>query len=156
MFRTIHEVEDLLHKPEKQFVPWSSARRRAVYGWSATSVRRQLVKVHLLGSDVWVHRKEAGAFIRVNARVRRKEKAKGWGKFNADRIDVFCWRPIRGGRNLSRHAHAIAVDINPRTNPQGAHRTDIPVRVIQAFMDEGFRWGGTYRGTPDVMHFERH
>lgn len=69
----------------------------------------------------------------------------------------FSAREIRtpngtSGRNLSRHAWAAAVDINPSTNRFGA-KPNMDARVIYVFRRNGFAWGGTW-SIPDGMHFE--
>ena len=56
------------------------------------------------------------------------------------------------GRNLSRHAWAAAIDINPSTNGFGAEPT-MDARLIYVFRRNGFAWGGTW-SIPDGMHFE--
>ncbi len=56
------------------------------------------------------------------------------------------------GRNLSRHAWAAAIDINPSTNGFGAKPT-MDARLIYVFRRNGFAWGGTW-SIPDGMHFE--
>ena len=84
----------------------------------------------------------------------------------ADLIDVrdtkrsggcFSAREIRtttgtSGRNLSRHAWAAAIDINPSANPFGA-KPNMDARLIYVFRRNGFAWGGTW-SIPDGMHFE--
>lgn len=56
------------------------------------------------------------------------------------------------GRNLSRHAWAAAIDINPSANPFGA-KPNLDARLIYVFRRNGFAWGGTW-SIPDGMHFE--
>ena len=53
---------------------------------------------------------------------------------------------------LSRHAHGIAVDLNPSTNLQWAIPT-IDCRVVRIMRKWGFAWGGNFWPT-DGMHFE--
>ena len=69
----------------------------------------------------------------------------------------FSAREIRtttgtSGRNLSRHAWAAAIDINPSANPFGA-KPNMDARLIYVFRRNGFAWGGTW-SIPDGMHFE--
>lgn len=84
---------------------------------------------------------------------------------------------------VSAHAWGTAIDVNPSTNPNcpqgctdGSSSTscscvggtasqscetmcalakpyDIPQEVIDAFVNNGFSWGGNYRKTKDYMHF---
>ncbi|MGE0305053.1 MAG: M15 family metallopeptidase, partial [Acidimicrobiia bacterium] len=70
-----------------------------------------------------------------------------------------CWGPREqktsdgtNGRTLSRHSWGAAIDVNPTANPQGATPNMDP-RIIAAFRNHGFAWGGTFP-TPDGMHFE--
>jgi hypothetical protein len=56
----------------------------------------------------------------------------------------------------------VAVDINPQANPlvtlknQGdPFRYDMPNAFIAAFRDNGWVWGGDFKGlTKDPMHFQ--
>jgi hypothetical protein len=69
----------------------------------------------------------------------------------------FSAREIRtptgsSGRNLSRHAWAAAIDINPSANRFGAKPT-MDARLVYVFRRHGFAWGGTW-SIPDGMHFE--
>ncbi len=84
---------------------------------------------------------------------------------------------------VSAHAWGTAIDVNPATNPncppgctdgntatacscvggtasqscetmcKAAKPYDIPKEVIDAFVNNGFSWGGNYRKTKDYMHF---
>ena len=65
----------------------------------------------------------------------------------------FAERLIRGSTSqISQHAYGAAIDINVSTNLLGAKPTQDP-RVISAFHDRGFVWGGGFL-LPDGMHFE--
>src|SRR3712207_3383582 len=68
-----------------------------------------------------------------------------------------CYAPRRipGSGSLSLHAWGLAVDINASDNPQGAEPTMDP-RIVAAFEDAGFTWGGRWPTAPDGMHFELH
>ncbi len=63
-------------------------------------------------------------------------------------------RSIRGSSNISNHAFAAAIDIDPDHNPLGAKVGKMSPVVIKAFKDEGWLWGGDYKGRKDWMHFE--
>lgn len=80
-------------------------------------------------------------------------------------------RAISGTNSPSNHSQGTAIDINAPSNPYASadwHRrnargtkpfglqlvTDIPEKVIRAWEDQGFRWGGKYESKPDPMHFE--
>ncbi|MEX2626325.1 MAG: M15 family metallopeptidase [Ilumatobacteraceae bacterium] len=53
---------------------------------------------------------------------------------------------------VSRHAWAMALDINTDTNAQGAV-PQMDCRVVRIFRRHGFAWGGNFL-RPDGMHFE--
>lgn len=74
-----------------------------------------------------------------------------------DYAGCFNFRPQRKAMKLSRHAWAIAIDLNANDNPMGVTPTMDP-RVVKAFEDEGFVWGGRFGRNSgarvDGMHFE--
>jgi hypothetical protein len=53
---------------------------------------------------------------------------------------------------LSRHAYAVALDMNTTSNCQGC-TPRMNCEVVRIFRKHGFAWGGNWR-TPDGMHFE--
>ena len=55
-------------------------------------------------------------------------------------------------RGISYHAWGIAIDMNRVENPEGGANRQDP-RLIAAFQQWGFRWGGSFY-PPDPMHFE--
>ena len=63
-------------------------------------------------------------------------------------------RSIRGSTNISNHAFAAAIDIDPDNNPLGAKVGKMSPITIAAFKNEGWLWGGDYTGRKDWMHFE--
>ncbi len=65
-----------------------------------------------------------------------------------------CFNP-RYSRNsgfLSRHAYAMAIDMNTTSNCQGCV-PQMNCSVVRIFRKHGFAWGGNFR-QPDGMHFE--
>jgi hypothetical protein len=66
----------------------------------------------------------------------------------------FNYRLIRGRSELSNHSFAIAIDIAPTGNELGKKVGKMPAFAVKAFKDQGFRWGGDYKGRKDWMHFE--
>lgn len=66
----------------------------------------------------------------------------------------FNYRLIRGSNSLSNHAFGIAIDLNVTGNELGKTKGDMPAFAIKAFKDQGFKWGGDYKGRKDWMHFE--
>ena len=99
----------------------------------------------------------------------------GWSddaSMAADNASAFNYRTIAGTERLSRHATGRAVDINPRRNPAvypdgriaptGAlYRPGSPGtltddhRVVRAFRERGWRWGGHFTHMKDYHHFEK-
>lgn len=70
-------------------------------------------------------------------------------------------RPVRGGEDLSNHASGTAVDLDAVRHPLGtAPRgsfSEAQVNTIYAILNEVggvVRWGGSYTGRQDPMHFE--
>ena len=64
-------------------------------------------------------------------------------------------RRIPASGSLSLHSWGLAVDINASRNPFGEQPT-MDRRVVGAFEDAGFTWGGRWPTAPDGMHFELH
>lgn len=79
------------------------------------------------------------------------------GGHSGYRIDViygYADRNIAGTNTKSQHSHGYAVDINPSRNPMGSKLvTDMPDWFVQAFIDNGFGWGGNWKSKKDAMHF---
>jgi hypothetical protein len=90
-----------------------------------------------------------------------------------ERMGCFKWRHIQHNpkKPLSYHSWGIAVDINPPDNKlkrykQGAAPKPwsdkwwatwpkgVPEKLVQAFEESGFTWGGRWTRTPDNMHFQ--
>jgi hypothetical protein len=71
-----------------------------------------------------------------------------------------CWavRPIRGGRTPSMHSFGLAIDINAPANglAEPVSRTVFKPDslVVKAFKQEGWVWGGDWRGRRDAMHYQ--
>lgn len=66
----------------------------------------------------------------------------------------FNYRLIRGSSAISNHSFAIAIDIAPTGNALGVTKGKMPAFAVKAFKDQGFKWGGDYKGRKDWMHFE--
>ena len=88
-------------------------------------------------------------------------------------LGCFSWRHIQhnGSKPLSYHSWGIAFDINPRDNQLKKYKRGtapkphseawfqvwpkgVPEKVVQAFKEAGFSWGGDWATVPDPMHFE--
>lgn len=70
----------------------------------------------------------------------------------------YAVRPIRGGKAMSMHSFALAIDIDAPHNPLAAPATKTNFKanslVVQAFKEEGWIWGGDWRTRRDAMHFQ--
>lgn len=139
-----------------KYEPWTTLKRKRVYGWTEKQVRKQLVTVDFCGKHVAVHKKVAADLAEIAKRIRKWERLNGHESWKPKDVQSFCWRPIRGGKTLSRHAHAIAIDVDPAHNAYNGTTTDIPRHVIQIFINEGWCWGGQWHSPVDAMHFQKH
>ena len=68
---------------------------------------------------------------------------------------AWTWRNIGGSTQMSHHAVANAIDINPPQNPVTSGRliTDMPPAYREAWTGAGFCWGGSWRFSKDSMHY---
>lgn len=71
----------------------------------------------------------------------------------------YAERPIRGGVETSNHASGTAIDLNAPKHPLGVRNTFTPqqvAKILEIIVVTGnvVRWGGTYDGRVDEMHFE--
>ena len=65
-------------------------------------------------------------------------------------------RNVKGTDKWSMHAFGLAIDINADTNPwQEKRETDIPTKMVNWFIEEGWGWGGWWTKTKDTMHFTK-
>lgn len=113
--------------------------------------------------------------------IRRMElvdvyKGDDYDSIDADNTSAFNCRRATGSRNWSNHAYGKAIDINPRENPYvradggTAHEnakkfTKRPMkgkgvinpgdRVVRAFEQVGWEWGGYWSGIKDYQHFSK-
>lgn len=91
---------------------------------------------------------------------------------DADNTSAFNCRPVTGGSGWSEHAYGRAIDLNPVENPyvldgQVARASSEPYitrrrgkgvllqgdRAVQAFVDQGWQWGGEWANPIDYQHF---
>ena len=126
--------------------------------WGPPCPASDLVTIPIYGAGHITIRKSTVAAWEALSGVLRwadyKTRAGDTGAYNC--------RRITGGRGWSLHAYGIAADLNWNSNPYGpVLRTDMPasmVHAIQAICTHSgaqvFRWGGTYTGNKDAMHFE--
>ncbi|WP_214110488.1 M15 family metallopeptidase [Acrocarpospora catenulata] len=103
-------------------------------------------------------------------------KGDDYASIDADNTSAFNCRAATGSTHWSQHAYGYAVDLNPLENPyveadgSNAHRNaDAYVkrplkkpgvinagdRVVRAFADIGWGWGGDWSGIKDYQHFSK-
>jgi hypothetical protein len=135
--------------------PGSPAWARLYYGDpdAPRFEERNIVRIDFLGRAMFVHRKAARHFLRLEALFEARApdyaatvafgELDDWSYFN---------RNQRGSDAKSMHAFGLAIDINALTNVLGTEG-DMPVAVIEQWEAEGGDWGGDWE-RPDPMHFE--
>lgn len=176
------EVEEELGEYDHPYpVPWDRKGVIEIYGdcgqskLSSRWERRNMVTAKGLPGSwnrgrgrMYCHRKMAPA---LREALRRCEAYGVLGYI--ERMGCFKWRHIQHNprKPLSFHSWGIAVDINPKDNrlrryergtaprPHGplwkkAWPEGVPEKLVQAFKEAGFAWGGDWETTPDPMHFE--
>ncbi len=133
---------------------------RAIYGNSASEVRRNLVRVKWIdGKYILVTKKE-----RVADRIRAIAKElnalpPSYKKFLTPIGGTFKWRKIAGTSRLSVHSFGAAIDIRVkysaywRWSKGKPYKNQIPAKIVQIFEKYGFIWGGKWYHY-DTMHFE--
>ncbi|WP_345566679.1 M15 family metallopeptidase [Nonomuraea rosea] len=103
-------------------------------------------------------------------------KGDDYDSIDVDNTSAFNCRPATGSSNWSNHAYGEAIDLNPRENPyvtasgSTAHQnakkyTKRPMKgkgvinpgdkVVRAFAQVGWEWGGSWSGTKDFQHFSK-
>jgi hypothetical protein len=89
--------------------------------------------------------------LRVEPVVRADwHQADDWG---------YSYRLNRNANNLSCHASGTAIDYNSTRHPNGKRGTFsveqvVTIHRILAEVNDVVRWGGSFTGTADEMHFE--
>lgn len=97
----------------------------------------------------------------------------------ANNTSCFCFRPIEGSTQLSKHAKGMAIDLNPLQNPyvrkksgktivkpkagtafvnrnyRFEHKIGKKDLAYRLFKEHGFTWGGSWRNVKDYQHFEK-
>ncbi len=102
------------------------------------------------GHPYRVHSRALAAFQNAAQRI----SASGAG-YTVRTGAAWAWRNIAGSNQMSHHALANAVDVNPPQNPvtSGALITDMPPAYRAAWTAAGFCWGGSWRFSKDSMHY---
>lgn len=151
--------------------PWphdDTASKNAFYGdfhsagWEAMNLvhlrppYNMYYEKKLLTQGILVHRKIVPALNLVHAEIWH---ACGQNQVEVDKTGASDWggcfniRRIAGSNSWSNHSWACAVDLSPTTNGFNAKST-LATLVVTAFKNQGFFWGGDYKGRKDPMHFE--
>ena len=97
----------------------------------------------------------------------------------ANNTSCFNYRKVEGSENLSKHAHGLAIDINPFYNPYITYPNGVetispagseayadrsmsfPYKIdkddlcYKLFTDHGFTWGGNWNNVKDYQHFQK-
>ena len=135
---------------------------RVTYGANAAAVQAALVTVRLRGRPFRVHSRIEAPMKRVAARLDAAARAgQAIDRYFDHPGGTFNWRTIAGTTELSMHAWAIAIDLDPsyshywRNEPEAKRvwRNRFPQAIVDAFEAEGFIWGGRWFHY-DTMHFE--
>lgn len=135
----------------------TSAQYKARYGSDASQVSRQLVPIEVFGRPVSVHTLAVPFFLEWENRVRIYEAKNKIPAYRPRTVECFNWRLKKGGKTLSLHSFAIALDIDPGQNPylkSGPVKTNIPAYVVRLAREVGIEWGGAWKRPVDAMHFE--
>lgn len=103
-------------------------------------------------------------------------KGDDFASIDAGNTSAFNCRPATGSSSWSKHAYGKAIDLNPRENPyvypdgSVAHKNarqfaerplDKPGvinpgdKVVKAFQQLGWEWGGYWSGPKDLQHFSK-
>jgi len=125
------------------------------FGKTQSEVESNFVRITLFGKNVPVHKLAKDAFEKVNRELEGK-----LGNYKFYYIDTYAWRAnVNNPSERSTHSFGITVDLNPDDNPNYKSKakpckSDLPSVLVNAFKNNGFRWGGDYRTRCDAMHFE--
>ncbi len=137
---------------------------RKIYGSSASSVRKNLVRVRWLPKSL-----KRTVYIKVHKNIASKMRAvsneldrlpQKYKKYLYPMGGTFNWRNIAGTHRLSSHSFGTAIDINVKYSAywrwsKGKYRyqNKIPCKIVNIFEKYGFIWGGKWYHY-DTMHFE--
>jgi hypothetical protein len=123
----------------------------------------------------WAMRADGGAVSRITIHTKCKasltrilnaiwdSSGRDPAKIKAAHLDEFDGSynfrmNVNSPSKLSLHAYGAAIDLAAAENPNGAPWRDngrmLPRWAIDAFLAEGWCWGGDFSGTPDAMHFQ--
>jgi hypothetical protein len=104
------------------------------------------------GISVQVHHKVAPILDYCLA-----EAIKRCPEYKVRMLGGYCARHQRNDPTLplSIHSYGAAFDINWDKNPMGHTLiTDLPISFVNAFTEQGWEWGGSWKSLKDSMHFQ--
>lgn len=113
-------------------------------------------------SNITIHRKCKDSLNRILTAI-WDSCGRDLNKIKAAHLDEFDGSynfrvNVNSPSKLSLHAYGAAIDLAAAENPNGARWRDggrmLPRWAIDAFLAEGWCWGGDFSGTPDAMHFQ--
>jgi hypothetical protein len=113
-------------------------------------------------SQITIHRKCKDSLTRILNAI-WESTGRDQAKIKAAHLDEFDGSynfrvNVNSPSRLSLHAYGAAIDLAAAENPNGASWRDngrmLPRWAIDAFLAEGWSWGGDFSGTPDAMHFQ--
>ena len=117
--------------------------------------RVPLRRITLGDATIVVHAGAVASIKRIEARWRAHGGNAAYAIRTADTGAYNC-RRATGSPSWSKHAWGVAVDVNWQTNPFGSRLvTDMPDWFVRLWLDEGWGWGGNWRGKKDAMHFSK-
>ncbi len=145
--------------------------------YQATSheeIEASIQRVSFMGFSVNVHKLLVDPLSRVESDLKKRVKRGDVEIQNffdsLETVGGFHWRNIAGSQSRSYHSYGIAIDLIPKsyegkfaywqwvegrdweTLPY-SERWEVPPVIVEAFYQNGFVWGGTWR-TFDNIHFE--
>lgn len=139
----------------------STARRLVLFKLPSADLRK-VVNVPWLASRGPYHtsRVTCNALIAPQL-IRAFEliRSEGLDKYILTYEGCYVPRNVRGGRVISAHWQAIAIDFNAQRNPLGQEPADWGEEgtlkpLVGVMWACGFGWGGHWKRRPDGMHFE--
>lgn len=172
--------ESLLANEEKEIANKKNSKTNlflleAIYGEiSESSIKKKLEEIYVFAHPIYLHKRVAPSFKACLSKIKAiKKSGKLKGFFSNYLISYgFNWRKIENKNVLSNHAIGIAVDIMARNygklksywywasfdetpwyKLEPSKRWKAPNKIIEAFEENGFIWGG-YWMFWDTMHFE--
>jgi D-alanyl-D-alanine carboxypeptidase len=113
-------------------------------------------------SQITIHKKCKDSLTRVLNAI-WESTGRDQAKIKAAHLDEFDGSynfrvNVNSPSRLSLHAYGAAIDLAAAENPNGAPWNDngrmLPRWAVDAFLAEGWSWGGDFSGTPDAMHFQ--